>query len=457
MRLQRFQVQGYKNLRAPVCLADLGRLNVLHGDNNIGKSNLLESIGLFFVAIQALREEARGGPRLKERHARSAPPQDAPDERPLREAVRGYEYFTLQGYPPGDIFELRGAPPIVLEAQLQLDREKDDPPWLDEPIVAQVRLERGEEEVTVRITELRRTTDGVDLAAGAGDQAATDAAFALVLERLGQRVRGKEVVSRFALVRADRSVTREASEGTSPLASREPLPRALAKTLHDAESATGARRQRFRRFVAALGRFRDLVGPGQWRMRFDTNADRAELGLETEEGFLPLRLMGSGIQQIAVLCARLVMTGADIIGVEEPELNLRWTAQRALRDVMDELAADPEAPSQLLITSHSGQFEQHPPFYLLARSEDGPRIRKVSAVEAWEFTEPAAPSPPSSVRAPHGYMTMEGVVQVPPEVQERLGLSHGGGVVFVRGADGHYRMLTNDQYADLFEERGPQQ
>ncbi|WP_437562958.1 AAA family ATPase [Sorangium sp. So ce542] len=458
MRLQWFQVQGYKNLRAPVRLADLGRLNLLHGDNNVGKSNLLESIGLFFVAIQALREQAQGGPRLKERYARHAPPPAAaPDERPPREAVRGYEHFAQQGYPPAEIFNLKDAGPIVLEAELQLDREKDDPSWLGEPIVTCVRLERGEEEVTVRITELRRTADGVDLAAGAGDQAATDAALTLVLERLGQRVRRKEVVPRFALVRADRTLTREASEGASPLATREPLPRALGKVLHDAESATGAPRERFKRFVAALGRFRDLVGPGQWRMRFDTDADRAELVLDTGSELLPLRLMGSGIQQIAVLCARLVMTGADIIGIEEPELNLRWSAQRALRDVLDELAADPEAPSQLLITSHSGQFEKQPPFYLLTRSEDGPRIHKVSAEEAWEFTQPAAPSPPSNARAPRGYLTMEGVVQVPPEVQQQLGLSHGGGVVFVREKDGHYRMLTNDQYADLFEEREPQQ
>jgi hypothetical protein len=47
MRLERFRVQGYKNFRAPLQLADLGRFNVLHGDNNVGKSNLLESIGLF--------------------------------------------------------------------------------------------------------------------------------------------------------------------------------------------------------------------------------------------------------------------------------------------------------------------------------------------------------------------------------------------------------------------------
>lgn len=458
MRLLDFQVQGYKNFRAPLRLADLGRFNVVHGDNNVGKSNLLESIGLFFVAIEALRDEARGGPSLAERYARGVPATEAPAERrPPRTVVRSFAYFTREGYAPGEIFDLREPQPIVLDARLVLDREGSDPPWLGEPIRACIHLTREEEEVTVEILELQRTTDGADLASGTGDQAATDTAFTLVMERLGQRVRGKEIVPRFALIRADRTILGESPEKTEPLATREPLPRALARTLHDAENAMDARRARFKRFVAALNHFRHLISPGQWRMRFDTEADRAELVLDTGSELLPLRLMGSGIQQIATLCARLVMTGADILAVEEPELNLRWSVQRALRDALAEIATSPDAPSQLILTSHSGQFEREPPFYLLTRSEDGPRAHKVSAEEAWEFTQPAAPSPLSSARAPRGYLTTEGLVQVPPEVQEKLGLAHGGGVVFVSDKDGHYRMLTNDQYADLFEDREPEQ
>ena len=36
MRFLWFEVQGYKNLRAPLRLTDIGRINVLHGDNNVG-------------------------------------------------------------------------------------------------------------------------------------------------------------------------------------------------------------------------------------------------------------------------------------------------------------------------------------------------------------------------------------------------------------------------------------
>jgi AAA domain, putative AbiEii toxin, Type IV TA system len=457
-RLQSFQVEGYKNLRAAVRLDDLGRFNVLHGDNSVGKSNLLESIGLFFVAVEAVREEAERGPSLEERYARHAPVVEAaPDGRPPREAVRSFAWFMREGYPPGDVFDRRDAQPIVMEARLELDHDESDPPWLAQPVVARVRVERGDEEVTVRILGLVRTVDGADLATGGGHTEATDEAFALVLSRLGQRARGKAVAPRFALIRADRTLAREAAESPSPLATREPLPRTLGKALYDAERATDTRRARFRRFTTALDRLHDLVGPGRWRMDFDIEADQAELVLDDGSDRLPvpLRLMGSGIQQIATLCAGLMVTEADIVAIEEPELNLRWTAQRALRDVLHEIVAGADGLSQLLLASHSGQFEEEPTFYLLTRGPDGPHLHKKPAEEARLFTQPEAPPSPSGTHAPLGYLTSEGVVEVPPAVRENLGLTHGGGVLFVRGTDGHYRMLTNDQYADLFEDREP--
>jgi hypothetical protein len=456
MRLLQFQVQGYKNFRAPVRLDDIGRFNVIHGDNNVGKSNLLESIGLFFVAIQALREEARGGSGIADRYARGVPvTEPVSDGRPPRVAVRSFDYLAREGYPATEIFDLRDAQPIVLEARLQLDHGASDPPWLGEPIFASVRLVRGDEEVTVEITRLQRTKDGAELASGAGDLAAIDAAFTLVMDGLGHRARGKQRLPRFALIRADRTMLGESPEDAEPRATREPLPRDLGKILHDAENATDVRRARFKTFVAALEHFRDLVGPGQWLMRYNTDADRAELALDTGAERLPLRLMGSGIQQIAALCARLVMTGADILALEEPELNLRWSTQRALRAVLREIVNSPEPPSQLFLTSHSAQFEEEPTFYVVNRTVFGPQIHKKPAEEVLLYTQAPGPAPATGTLAPLGYLTSEGVVQVPLEVRERLKLSHGGGVVFVRGKDGHYRMLTNDQYADLFEEREP--
>ncbi len=51
VRLRRFSVQGFKNLEQPIVLDDLGPINVLHGANNVGKSNLLQAIELFFRCL----------------------------------------------------------------------------------------------------------------------------------------------------------------------------------------------------------------------------------------------------------------------------------------------------------------------------------------------------------------------------------------------------------------------
>ncbi|MEZ4431391.1 MAG: AAA family ATPase [bacterium] len=49
MFIHRFEVQGFKNFVEPVVLDELGEINVIHGDNNVGKSNLLEAMHLFFA------------------------------------------------------------------------------------------------------------------------------------------------------------------------------------------------------------------------------------------------------------------------------------------------------------------------------------------------------------------------------------------------------------------------
>lgn len=75
MRLTWFEVEGDKNIRDPLRLDELSSINVLHGDTNVGKSNLLEAIGLFFVLLQTLREDDGGHLRLSESFARRSPPE----------------------------------------------------------------------------------------------------------------------------------------------------------------------------------------------------------------------------------------------------------------------------------------------------------------------------------------------------------------------------------------------
>ncbi len=454
MRLEQFEVQAYKNLRAPVRLEQLGQINVVHGDNNVGKSNLVEAIGLLFVLLQALREDGRGAPSLGESFARRTPVRAA--GLAGRTAARTFAYFTERGFPPDEIFNLDAPTPIELSATLRLDRgdlDAKDPPWMAAPIEAGARLERREDDLVITLTRLQ-TSSGIDLLSSPSEDAAGTTA-ADVLERLGPRRRGKSLEPRFALLRTDRTaLTEVSSDRSSPLVTRDPLPQDIAMDLYRAEGSSGVLRQRFDRFIGVLDGFRDLVGEGRWQMRYDVDAGLAELLHDRGTSRVPLRLMGSGIQQIAVLCARLLMTGADFAAIEEPELNLRWLAQHRLREALRSAVGAEGAPSQLLLTSHSPAFEFEPTFYAMSRGPSGPRVARRPSEEAPRFTNPEPEIPPSGARAPVSYVTSEGLVRVPADVLNELGLDHGGGVAFVREKDhGHFRMLSDAQLLDMIEPR----
>lgn len=455
MRLQWFEIRGYKNIRTPLRLENLGRVNVLHGDNNVGKSNLLESIGLLFVLLQALLKDVRGELSRAESFERRARPESMPGAgAAVLSTVRSFAYFTERGFPPEEIFNLHEVAPIEIRASMSLgpgELDAEEPAWLAEPLDFSLRLERREDELLIQLCRLQRS-DGTDVAQVTGETNEVG----LVLERFSRRRRGRVPEPRFALLRADRTILGAATSGVemqAPLATREPLPRDLGLALYDAEGADDPLvRQRFELFVSALGRFDEILGQGQWRMRYDRRTDRAELLLEAESGRIPLRLMGSGAQQLVSLTARLALTSADIVAIEEPELNLRYLAQLRLRELLNELADSNLGASQILLTSHSPAFEAEEMFYAMRRSPSGPIIERRPREQARSFTLPEVEVPTSSASAPLSYVTTEGLVLVPEDVRGTLGLEHGGGVVFVRERDtGHYRMLTNDQFLDMLE------
>jgi predicted ATPase len=461
MRLEWFDIQGYKNLRRVVRLEELGRFNVVHGDNNIGKSNLFESIGLLFMLLRTLRDDMHGEVSRAESFTRTKPPELTSSEATMGlRTVRSFSFFSDRGFPPEEIFNLKDALPMELRASVRLDQSElseHDASWLAEPLELGVRLERHEDEVLIELTRLS-ISNGGDLAREV--PSSHQLQVRRILDLVALRRIGKRVHPRFSLIRADRTLAGEATrrrEEPSPLTTREPLPQDLGLELHDAENSLDSQeRQRFERFLHVLNRFQDFLEPGQWRMRFDRDAERAELYFDGASARVPLRLMGSGLQQIVTLLARLVMTRADIVALEEPELNLRYDTQLRLREALSALVHDATSPFQLLLTSHSDAFETEEMFYAMLRAPSGPLIERRHRQEAARFALPKLSVPPEGAQAPLSYVTSQGLVLVPEEVRKALGLEHGGGVAFVREkAAGHYRMLTNAQFLDMIEPKDP--
>lgn len=450
MKFEWFEVQGYKNIATPLRLTNLGPINIIHGDNNVGKSNLLESLGFFFVLLRTLAED---GPKLVERYELGV--QKSTSEPGA--TIRTHGFFAERGFATDETFHYVEPAPITLRALITFaDTEcpSNAPSWVNNAVLLGLRAELLTNSVAIRLIEFQ-SADGTDLThdttnTGEKNVSSLRILFDVMNQQTGSLSRGP----RYALIRADRSILSEAADAfvkPEPFTGREPLPADLAQALYDAEGGKDiAKKGQFKRFMDSLEVFRDIIGPGQWRMWYDRDTERFDLRLMVDNGYLPLRAMGSGIQQIVNLVARIVMSEADIVAIEEPELNLRYVAQLRFREILTRLTKE-GLLKQVFLTSHSPAFEMAPMFHLLTRTPNGPNVELRNAEQAARFVNPDVELPPKDAKAPISYVTTEGLVRLPTNIREKLVLLNGGGVVFVEAKDGFIRMLTDDQFADLFE------
>lgn len=420
MQLRSFKVQGFKNFRQPVVLEDLGGINVIHGPNNVGKSNLLQAIELFFVLVG--ERDAMG----------------VPFERVIQ---LDDDWLTKHGFPRAEIFNLEAPGPIVLEAEVEAG-----PQDLDRAGLSVGTLPLNQLRVAIELrwmgvhsvyTVLRfEATDGRDLAAAGlsrtGPELADSSAISALLSYSFRISAGAN--RRFARVPSDR--TEDA---------------ALALALYDAkESADLEESRRWGRFVEAMDAFKDILGEGAFVAIYDRRAGRASLAYQTAHARIPMRLLGSGVQQLATVLGTLFMTGGTVVGIEEPELNLRYTLQLRLREVLTRIIGVPGGLDQLFLTSHSDAFEVGSHFYYMAPTPDGPRVEKRRVEEARAaigLTVEGTLPDPNAVLC---YLSTEGVVRVPERIRRVLGLPNGGGVVFLEHK-GEVEVMSDESFADRFE------
>lgn len=425
MRLQRFEVQGYKNLRQRVVLEDLGAINVIHGENNAGKSNLLQAIGLFFRVLGYLA--------------------DATASLPMRTAWScKVADWSATGFPSSEIFDLEApeAPrPIELLARVSVEPDEGDAavPESGQSVEIEMRIERFVDSIQVWIP--RVLVDERDAEAEWGR-------LALLLSR---RHLPQTQVSepRFALLGTDRRLWDEPNDGTRDL-----VPANLLLQLYDAKEAfDSVRYQRWELFTAMMARFEDMLGEGSFVAVFDRRANRANLAWQTRHARIPVALLGSGVQQIVALVARLLMSDATIVAIEEPELNLRFSLQRRLYEIFEEIVSADVGLWQIFLTSHSPAFESGQFFYGMRATPEGPVVERRPAAEAPIFTEHAIGAAAEAYlhlrNAVPSYVSSDGVVQLSPRIRAELGIERGGGVVMWKRSDHPYvELLTDEQFLE---------
>ncbi|WP_157758294.1 ATP-binding protein [Cystobacter fuscus] len=409
-------------------LEELGPINVIHGPNNVGKSNLLQAIQVFFALV---------GTRLG-------------DWLPVGElSVDVSTRLKEMGFEPTEIFNLESPKPITLKTVIETDE--------DELLRAGLETEADTHQASIEI-ELRREVGNVlfSLKSFVLDDYFDVVSFKLRVKQQGAHpaiptrdflrqflsfltwnpLFQKQQIERFALIDVERLPSSE-----------------LALKLYDAkESPELEQARRWEKFLDAMSAFSDILGDGMFIAIYDRHKNKANLSYQTSFARMPLHLLGSGVQQCVSLVGLLLMTNATIVSIEEPELNLRYSLQERLRDVFKQkLVGVLGGPSQIFLTSHSPAFESGPFFYQMERTPKGPVVTKRKVEQARLAVGFPQEVTPPGMNAANCYLSTDGIVRVPERIRQVLGLPNGGGVMFLE-RENRVEMLSDEQFAMILDE-----
>lgn len=421
MQLRSFMVQGFKNFRQPVVLDDLGPINVIHGPNNVGKSNLLQAMELFFFLIG---QQTDMGVPLQQIF-------------PIAE-----ETLKEGGFPRTEIFSLDAPAPIVIAAEVDVVDEDFTRAGLA-PIALPVNRVSFALELRWLGTRADYTIRRFQIADGRDFQVVNrsheeNMELSALAFLLAQSMRPSEHVAypRFGVLGVHRSYHSD-----------------LALALYDAKESTDIdMSRRWGRFVDAMSEFGDILGEGLFVAIYKRKEKEAALMWQTGQARIPLELLGSGVQQLAAMFAMLLVAGSTLVGIEEPELNLRYTHQLRLREVLAKLVGGGGGLDQIFITSHSDAFESGTHFYYMQPTLDGPRVEKRGVEVARASLGLINESAPINPNAALCYISSEGVVRVPERIRKELGLPHGGGIVFLQHRDTNMiEVMSGETFAERYE------
>lgn len=417
MKIESFEVKGYKNLTEPIRIDGLGDrgLVVVHGLNNVGKTNLLEAIQLPFLLIGS--DE---------------------DRLPLRQpAMLDTVANKSRGVDFDDYFTLGAPSPITIRLRLSYEKSEAErrgvtPDYPCSNVDLGIRVSKGVSGPEWQLIEYR--VGGVDLVSsieGDDDESTKRYRFALYFAR-------NLIWRRFVLVRLNRIMV-----GESPPRPRGVLPDELVLALWDIkESPDPELYRRWQAFVDACEAFSDVLGAATPVVSYDRHEQRASLYMQTPSSRIPCHLLGSGVQQLLGILARMLVSNADVVALEEPEASLSFALHQKLRDAMRRILDASLGPRQIFMTSHSPHFDTERDFIAVALEKGIPQVGWRSPGDAALFTGQTEAVREGS--APVSYVTSEGLVRLPLFVRDSLGVPQGGGVVFHQGAkEGHIEMVSN--------------
>jgi AAA ATPase domain len=355
MRIESFWAKGFRSLR-DVRLEGMGAFNVFYGPNGSGKSNILAAIDAWLQLVQ-IGLETEGMRPLVER----LPPQQA------LERMRGVAAIQHPNSPLRDHdIALYSPRRLIMLGGTLADLSAD---------VKHAELEVQIDAIDPLRPSLHRraVVDGIPL--DHDDQVSEPQRNKLAALR---RVKWE---CKLSVVAADRMPRVEAAgerppDGVEPLSwyfRRGHLKDALFAAQNATSPATLGALERLRQFMA---------GPPLNRPKFHAS-EEPHTGIRDIREWLPppldahsisLDLAGLGIAQIYWILGQAMLSGANMIGIEEPEAHLHApTTGLYLRELLRRLVEEKHI-DQLFIATHSNLFDLDPTGYLDVSLQNGETV-----------------------------------------------------------------------------------
>jgi len=180
---------------------------------------------------------------------------------------------------------------------------------------------------------------------------------------------------------------------------------------------------------------------GQIYVSLDPVATRALVRTKQNGLELDLEDRGTGVQQFITLAALAICHRGRILAIEEPELNLRESAQRVFWRMLREVIGTGQFIDQVFVTSHSRVFEEEADRLVVTR--DG-----LAGTQAhWAGPRPEAPMGWETV-----HLTSGSSITLSDSVRNRLGVTSGEDLYVMPDRPRAVRIMGSNGYRDYLRE-----
>lgn len=352
--LAQFSIRGYRSLDEPCNLSNIGRLNVLIGQNNSGKSNILRFISKFF-------------PTIFQSHIDNIDYDLFPSDKPERHSTAE---TALRIW-------IKKDSPVVYQLLLDLAKRLGEKPQT-QPENIKEAIERLFSKSDSYQFEYRWSKDRewdhqhsdhiIKDSLNINDERIFQASQRLITQNNLSTVQNgvnqiisalnpsKYIIGSTALIPAIRSTSSglggiqyEQATGMIRNGDFDHSGSGLIGELHRWQHPDRNNNQDKMKFAKITKFLRDLTG--DLDAIIEIPHDQTEIVVETDGRRLPLAALGTGIEQIIILASKCTIFNHHIICLEEPEQGIHPTLQRKLMDYLLN-----NTNNQYFISTHSSSF-----------------------------------------------------------------------------------------------------